>query len=100
MRKSKVDVTQNVERLEDPNDKGKVFYRVMLSPKPSREAVEALYDLWNNPGFNPNCEKQELLCDYAGNLLIHADSSEDEGPILDLLQDALANLNRAETITG
>src|SRR5687768_14370926 len=44
MNKHKVERMQDVERLEDPNDRKKVFYRIKLSPKPSREFIEALYD--------------------------------------------------------
>jgi hypothetical protein len=96
MNNHKVELVRDVERLEDPNDRKKVFYRIKLSPKPSREFIEALYDFWNNPNINPNRGKQELLCDYAGNLLIHVSSYENENDILALVREALVYMNRSE----
>jgi hypothetical protein len=90
---TKIEITQDVEKIEDPNDKGMVFYRIKLSSKPSKDFIAQIYDLWKNHALNRELEHRELLSDYAGNLLIHTYIKEDVSDILRLLQNAVISIN-------
>jgi hypothetical protein len=90
---NKIEITQDVEKIEDPNDKGMVFYRIKLSAKPSKDFIAEIYDLWKNHALNRELNHRELLSDYAGNLLVHTDKREDVSDILTLLQNAVVSIS-------
>src|SRR5689334_22129581 len=94
MNGTKIEITEEVERLEDPNDQAMVFYRLKLSAKPSREVVSEIYDLWELHPANRELKHRELLTDYAGNLLVHTYQNEDVSDVLALLQNALSSIRR------
>ena len=85
---------QDIERLEDPRDKAKVFYRIKFSSKPSRDFIEDIYDCWNDPTINQSSNQSELLMDYQGNLLIHAATRENSEDLIRLLHQAILSINQ------
>jgi hypothetical protein len=89
MSREKIKITHEVEQIEDPNDTEKVFYRIKLSSKPSRDFLAGIYDFWNNHALNRNRNHKELLSDYAGNLLLHTYLTEDVGEDVAVLQAAV-----------
>jgi hypothetical protein len=91
---TKIEITQDVEKIEDPNDKGMVFYRIKLSAKPSKDFIAEIYDFWKNHALNQELNHRELLSDYAGNLLVHTYVKEDVSDILTLLQNAVVSVSR------
>jgi hypothetical protein len=91
---TKIEITDDVEKLEDPNDKGMVFYRIKLSAKPSRDFIAEVYNFWKNHALNRELTHRELLSDYAGNLLVHTYLKEDISDILVLLQKAVVSIGR------
>ena|SRR5688572_3596524 len=93
MSRGKIEFTQEVEQIADPNNTEKVFYRIKLSSKPSRDFLAGIYDFWNNHALNQKRNHQELFSDYAGNLLIHTYWSEDVGDTVALLQNAIVSVN-------
>ena len=90
------EIIQEIQRLEDPNDKEKIFYRIKLSPKPSRDFIEEVYDCWNDPAKNPSLNQTELLTDYEGNLLIHASVQADAGHLIRLMREAILSVNQRD----
>ncbi len=93
MSRETIKITQEVEQIEDPNDTEKVFYRIKLSSKPSRDFLARVYDIWNNHALNRSMDHKKLFSDYAGNLLIHTDVTEDVDDAVALLQDAVVSVN-------
>lgn len=92
----KIEISQDVEQIEDPNDLEKVFYRIKLSSRPSRDFIARIYAFWNNHALNRNMKHKELFSDYAGNLLIHTYLTEDVGDAVALLQDAVVSVNNRD----
>jgi hypothetical protein len=91
---NKIEITEAVEKLEDPNDKAMVFYRIKLSAKPSRDFIAEVYNFWKNHALNRELSHRELLSDYEGNLLVHTYLKEDVSDVLALLQNAVVSVSR------
>jgi hypothetical protein len=93
MSRGKIEISQDVEQIVDPNDMQMVFYRIKLSSRPSRDFIARIYDFWNNHARHRNMNYKELFSDYERNLLIHTYLTADVGDAMALLQDALVSVN-------
>jgi hypothetical protein len=91
---NKIEITEEIEKLEDPNDKAMVFYRIKLSARPSKDFIAEIYNFWKNHALNRELNHRELLSDYAGNLLVHTYVKEDVSELLALLQNAVVSVSR------
>jgi hypothetical protein len=92
MNTNKVNITKEIEQIEDPTNKGMVFYRLQLSSRPSLGVIIGIYDFWKDHAPNFGLNHIEILFDQARNPLIHATSTDDVTDIIDLLQVALGSV--------